>query len=242
MGGRGSGSGGGGGIAPSVAKVQTPVTPPIISKDNGKYTKMTDADALAMIKNNQDAYGDPDFVTAQKMYISAANPNGDGYSFAQNLNYKLDNGKKLDASETWINNNLQNGMHAIGKNTSLVRYCHDDILKQAGVSDYTKLTNAQLQQKLVGTTLKSNGYVSTSYNASKSPFAPTASLGGGREVVMNIKASSSTKVVLGAKAQTEVILNKGTTMKITGIRFDGSTATPRTGSSKPRVVVDVEVN
>ncbi len=243
MGGRGSSSSRSGGgmatqaVAPSPPQQQAP---PVVN--NGKYSSMTDSEALALIKANPDAYTDPDFIMAQKLYISSSNVNGDGFSFSQNLNYKLDNNMKLDANEKWINDNLQNGMHAIGKNTNLVRYCHDDILKQAGIKDYTKLTNAQLQSKLVGTKLKSNGYVSTSYNASKSPFAPNASLGGGREVVMKIKASSSTKVVFGAKAQTEVVLNKGTTMKITSIKFDGSYATPRIGGSKPRVVIEVETS
>ncbi len=243
MGGRGSSSRGkSGGMASVIAPQPQPqVQPQQVVIDNGAFKSMTDSDALALINANQDSYGDPDFIMAQKLYISSANVKGDGYSFSQNLNYKLDNNMKLDANEKWINDNLQNGMHAIGKNTNLVRYCHDDILKQAGISDYTKLTNAQLQSKLIGTKLKSNGYVSTSYNASKSPFAPNAALGGGREVVMNIKAKANTKVVFGAKAQTEVILNKGTSMKITNIKFDGSYATPRNSSSKPRVVVDIEV-
>ena len=244
MGGRGGSSkgkscGGGGSVA---TQTITPVSPPVLVKTNGKYENMSDADALKMMKSNQDAYGDPDFVTAQKMYISSANVKGDGYSFSQNLNYKLDNNMKLDANDKWINDNLQSGMHSIGKNTNLVRYCHDDVLKQAGVADYTKLSQAQLQSKLVGTNLKSSSYISTSYNSNKSPFHPNASLGGGREVVMNIKASGNTKVVLGAKAQTEIILNKGTNLKITGVRFDGSTATPRNGKSKPRVVIDIEAN
>ncbi len=243
MGGRGSSSGSsrsktsigmGGTVAPKQAH------PKPQSVDDGKYRNMSDADALALIKANDDSYKDPDFVAAQKMYISSASPNNDGYSFSQNLNYKLDNGKTLDENEKWMNDNLKSGMHSLGKNTNLVRYCHDDILKQAGVKDYTKLTDAQLQKKLVGTNLKSTSYISTSYNASKSPFHPNAILGGGREVIMNIKAKASTKGVFGAKAQTEVILNKGTNMRIIGIHFDGSHATPRNKGSKPRVVLDVE--
>lgn len=248
MGGRGSSSGRKRGIPPSVsANVQYSVQQPQVVNDDsttpkrsGRYTNMTDADAINIMNKYQYAYGDPDFVAAQKMYISGANVNGDGYSYSQNLNFKLDNGLKLDANEAWINDNLQNAMHSIGKNTNLVRYCHDDILKKCGISDYTKMTESQLKSSLVGMQLKSSGYVSTSYNPAKSPFHPNASLGGGREVVMKIKADKNTKVVLGAKKQTEVILNKGTNLKITNVRYDGSTASPRNGRTKPRIEIEIE--
>ena len=57
---------------------------------------------------------------------------------------------------------------------------------------------------------------------------------------MNIKASSNSKVVLGAKAQSEIVMNKGTNLRITGIHYDGTYATPRNKGSKPRVILDVE--
>ena len=82
--------------------------------------------------------------------------------------------------------------------------------------------------------------MSTSYNAKNNPFAPGAPGGGGREVVMNVKAGKNTKVVFGAKKQSEIVINKGTNMKITGIHYDGSTAYPRNKGAKPRVVIDVE--
>lgn len=202
-------------------------------------TPFTDADAQQLRQDMDDIY-DPDVTDAIKLYISDSNPNGDGFSHAQNLNYKLDNGKPLNATEKFIDDNIQAGMHPIGKDTNLVRYAHDDILKSMGVSDYSKMTNAQLQKALVGTTFKTTSYTSTSYDGSKSPFAPNAPLGGGREVVMNIKAGKNTNVVFGAKKQAEMVLNKGTQMRVTGIHFDGSYATPRGKGTKPRVVLDVE--
>lgn len=226
----------------SISQSNTPArtTGTINATVQRKYQDMDDNDAQAIISANADSYQDPDFMIAQKMYISDATDD-QGYSFSQSMNYKLDNGLPLNATEKWINDNLQNGMHDLGKDTNLVRYCHDDILQKCGISDYTKLTDTQLQNKLIGTELKTTAYMSTSYNAKNSPFAPGQPLGGGREVVMNIKASSGTKVVLGAKAQSELVMNKGTNLRITGIHYDGSYATPRTSSkSKPRVVIDVE--
>ena len=202
-------------------------------------TAFTDADAQQLRDDVDDRY-DPDVTDAIKLYISDSNPNGDGYSHAQNLNYKLDNGMALNATEKFIDDNIQAGMHAIGKDTTLVRYAHDDVLKALGVSDYTKMTDTQLQKTLIGTTFKTTSYTSTSYDAKKSPFAPNAPAGGGRELVININAGANTKVVFGAKKQAEMVLNKGTNMKVTGIHYDGTYATPRNSGAKPRVILDVE--
>lgn len=235
------------GVAPnpgkgaSISQSNTPArqTGTINATTQRVYKNMDDNDANAIISANADSYQDPDFVIAQKMYVSDATDN-QGYSFSQSMNYKLDNGLPLNPTEKWINDNLQNGMHDLGKDTNLVRYCHDDILQKCGINDYTKLTDKQLQSKLIGTELKTTAYMSTSYNAKNSPFAPGQPLGGGREVVMNIKASSTSKVIFGAKAQSEIVMNKGTNLRITGIHYDGSYAKPRNSGTKPRVVLDVE--
>lgn len=207
---------------------------------NISYGTFTDNDAQQLRDDMEDIY-DPDVTDAIKLYISDSNPNGDGYSHSQNLNYKLDNGLPLNANEKFIDDNIQMGMHDIGKDVTLVRYCHDDILQACGISDYSKMTESQLQSKLVGMEFKTTSYMSTSYDGSKNPFHPNAKNGGGREVVMNVNAGKTTKVVFGAKKQAELVLNKGTKMRITGIRYDGTYATPR-GSlgSKPRVIVDIE--
>jgi hypothetical protein len=146
----------------------------------------------------------------------------------------------LNPTEKFIDDHIQAGMHSIGKDSTLVRYCHDDILKSAGISDYTKMSDTQLQSALVGRTFQTTSYMSTSYDASKSPFSPSAKAGGGREVIMNVHAGKDTKMVFGAKAQAEIVLNKGTNFKITGIKYDGSYATPRNSGRKPRIVLDIE--
>ena len=203
-------------------------------------TAFTDTDAQKLRDDMEDNY-DADVTDAIKLYISNSNPNGDGFSHSQNLNYKLDNNLKLNPTEKFIDDNIQAGMHNIGKDTTLVRYAHDDILKAMGVSDYTTMSDTQLQKMLVGTTFTTTSYTSTSYDANKSPFAPGQAQGGGREVAMNIKAGANTQIVFGAKAQAEVVLNKGTRMKVVGIHYDGTYATPRNRTrSVPRVVLDIE--
>lgn len=212
----------------------------VINTGTRNYTNMTDTDAQKL-RDDVDSRYDPDVTDAIKLYISDSNPNGDGFSHSQNLNYKLDNGKPLNATEKFIDDNIQAGMHDLGKDTNLVRYCHDDILQACGIKDYSKLSDNQLQSKLVGTTLKTTSYMSTSYDGKKNPFNPSAPNGGGREVVMNIKAGKNTKVVFGAKKQAELVVNKGTTMKIIGVHYDGSYATPRNKGYRPRVVLDIEI-
>ncbi len=206
---------------------------------NITYGTFDDNDAQKLRDDMEDIY-DPDVTDAIKLYISDSNPNGDGFSHSQNLNYKLDNGKPLNATEKYIDDNIQAGMHSIGKDSQLVRYCHDDILKSAGIKDYTKMSDAQLQSSLVGKTFTTTSYMSTSYDGKKNPFNPSAPAGGGREVIMKINAGKDTKMVFGAKKQAEIVLNKGTNFKITGIKYDGSYATPRNAGTKPRIELEIE--
>ena len=234
-GGRRSGSGA------SISQSNTPAQKTGMGANAGNITYSTfdDNDAQKLRDDMEDIY-DPDVTDAIKLYISDSNPNGDGYSHSQNLNYKLDNGKALNSTEKFIDDNIQAGMHSLGKDSNLVRYCHDDILQKCGIKDYTKLTDAQLQSKLIGTKLQTTAYMSTSYDGKKNPFNPSAPAGGGREVLMNVKAGKDTKVVFGAKKQAELVINKGTNLKIVGIHYDGTYATPRGKGTKPRVILDVE--
>lgn len=209
-----------------------------ISNAPQNATQFTHQDAQQLRSDVDDMY-DADVVDAIKMYISK-NQTSTGYSISQNLNYKLDNGLALDPTEKFIDDNIQAGMHSIGKDIQLQRFAHDDILQAMGISDYTKMTDKQLQSALVGTTFQTTAYLSTSYDGKNSPFHPNQPLGGGREVVMNIKAGKNTQIVFGARQQSEMVLNKGTNFKVTGIHFDGTTAHPRVGGAKPRVVLDIE--
>lgn len=206
---------------------------------NRKYTGFDDNDANAVRSANADAYDDPDFNYARKLYVSDATDN-QGYSFSQNLNYKLDNNLPLNANEQYMADMLQNGVRPIGKDTTLYRAAHDDILKIMGVKDYSKMSDAQLQ-KLVGTEIKTSSYQSTSYDIRKNPFV-SGPQAGGREVQMEIKTSANTKMFLGAKSQAEIVLDKGTTMRLVSINYDRDSrgnvkmARPRT-STKAKPIV-----
>ena len=110
-----------------------------------------------------------------------------------------------------------------------------------GIADYTKMSQAQLQSALVGKAFANTSPMSTSYDITKNPFLGSGSgVSGGREVVYNIKAGANTKVLLGAKKQSEIICATGTNWKITGVKFTGKTATPRNSSAKPQIQIDIE--
>lgn len=201
------------------------------------YQTYTDADATQFANDVNDKY-DANVTDAIKDYISSAQIKN-GYSASQMLNYALDNNQPLDPTGKFIMKHIQKGMAPIGKDTILTRACHDDVLKALGIKDYTKLSDTQLQNKLIGTQFQSKAFMSFSYDKSKNPFL-TGSNAGGREVIIEAKVGKNTPVVLGNIKQAEMITNIGQNYKITGVRYSGKTATPRNGGSKPQVIIEVE--
>lgn len=245
----------------------TPSLAAILANPVGNATAMTDADAQ-QLRDNQDSAYDGTVTAAVKMYIAgqpgtaAANIDGLGHSMSQSMNYLLENGIDLNtatvdqvnkqfglnlsartyASMQYADQVMSQGAHTLGKDTLLTRGAHDDVLRnEFGISDYTKLTENQLKSKLVGGTITTKAYTSTSYDANKSPFLNSASgVAGGREVIYKIKAGANTKVLMGAKSQAEIILNKGTNFKVTDVYYTGKTATPRGKGYKDQIIIELE--
>lgn len=222
---------------------------------------LTDSDA-DNLRQQQDSMYDPNTTAAIKMYISNTNFDGQNHSLSQTMNYLLDNGVDLSnadvnainkqfglrlsandiASMQYTDAMMSVAMHNIGKSVQLQRGAHDDMLRNTfGISDYTTMSDAQLKNALVGKTFATTSHMSTSYDVAKNPFLnPNSPVSGGREVIYNIKAGSNTKMLFGAKAQSEIVLNKGTAFKITDVKYTGKTAYPAGGRSKPQIVIDIE--
>ena len=222
---------------------------------------MTDAQAQAL-RDLQDSAYDASTTAAVKMYISNTDFDKQQHSLSQVMNYLESEGVDLAtanlaainkqfglrlsagdlASMQYTSAYMGRAVHPLGQDTILQRGAHDDLLRQAfGIKDYSKMSQAQLQSALVGKTFKNTSYMSTSYDMKKNPFLSSSSgVSGGREVVYNIKAGKNTSVLFGAKSQSEVIIGKGTDFKITGVRYSGKTATPRGGSYKPQLIIDIE--
>ena len=214
------------------------------------------------LRDQQDSMYDASTTAAVKMYISNTDFDRQGHSLSQTMNFLEENGVDLNtanlkainkqyglnlsasdlASMQYTSGYMERAVHPLGQDTILQRGAHDDILKNAfGIKDYSKLSQQQLQSQLVGKTFKNTSYMSTSYDITKNPFLSSSSgVSGGREVVFNIKAGKNTNVLFGARAQSEIIIGKGTDFKITGVKYSGKTATPRGGSYKPQIVIDIE--
>ena len=224
-------------------------------------TALTDKQA-EQLRDLQDSQYDANTTAAVKQYISDTNFDGQGHSLSQTMNYLESNGVDLNTADLntinsqynlrlggrelssmqFTTNYMEKAVHPLGQDTVLQRGAHDGLLQQAfGISDYSKLSQSQLQSKLVGQTFQNTSYMSTSYDIKKNPFLSSSSgVSGGREVVFNIKAGKNTNVLFGAKKQSEIIIGKGTNFKITGVKYSGKTATPRGGAPKPQIVIDIE--
>lgn len=222
---------------------------------------LTDAQADALRKQQDSSY-DANTTAAVKQYISNTNFDGQGHSLSQTMNYLLDEGVDLQnttaadinkkyglrlndrdlASMQYTDSYMAVATHALGSDISLQRGAHDDLLRNKfGISDYTKMSESQLQDKLVGQAFRTDSYMSTSYDISKNPFLGSSSgVSGGREVVYNVSAGANTKALFGAKSQSEIIIDKGTDFKITGVHYNSKIATPRGGKSKPQIVIDIQ--
>lgn len=124
----------------------------------GAFTWMSDTEAQ-QLRDDMDGNYEPDVVNAIKMYISSADANGDGFSYSQNLNYKLDNDLPLDVNEAYIDSFIGQGMHNIGKNTQLFRACHDDVLKRCGISEYGNARGNIQKSAVIRGKLNSNAKV-----------------------------------------------------------------------------------
>ena len=264
----GTNNGGGGGIAAAAASAQAAAPAPQAAPAGPRnYGTFTDADAAALRQLQDSAYNGS-VTAAVKMYTSgqpntpAANIDGQGHSLSQSMNYFLEQGVDLMkanaaqlnrqfgtsitpralASMQYAYQYMHAGAHAIGKDVVLTKGAHIDILSnQFGIRNFRGMSEQQLSQKLVGATFKNEAYVSTSYDAKRSPFLDKNSpISGGREVIYRIHAKSETKVLFGLKSQAEIIIDRGTSFKVTGVRFSGATATPRGKGTMPQIIIDLE--
>lgn len=239
--------------------------PPQITVTVGNTPKnpvaLTDQDATDLRNAQHDLY-DASTAAAVKMYISNTDFDKDGHSLSQTMNYLEANGVDLQtadlaqinkqfglhlsasdlASMQYTSAYMDRAVHPIGKDVILQRGAHAGQLQRSfGITNYSNMTQAQLQQALVGQEFVTTSYMSTSYDVSKNPFLSSSSgVSGGREVVYNIKAGANTKMIFGAKAQAEIVLAKGTRFRVTGVQYTGKTATPRGGRPVPQIQIDIE--
>ena len=219
----------------------TPPSTPVqntVAKKPVSFKTLNSAEADQLLTDIEDSY-DINTILAIQQYIRM-DQQSNGYTMSQNMNHKLEDGTPLNANETYVSNQLSNSMHNLGSDLILTRAAHKDFIEALGVTNYQNMTDSQLDAAIKGAEYTEKKFVSTAVDISKNPFISGA-VSGGREVYINIKAPSSTKALVGNKAQSEIILDKGVKFRATGAHFDGTMAYPRNGGALPRVVVDVEI-
>ena len=206
----------------------------------GQVQTLSDAQA-SQIRQAYDNLYDPTAMNAIKLYISPNAMYNGRFSFSQDLNYRLDNNLPLDPTEKYMSQTLPKVYQPLSVDTTLHRYCHDDVLKQLGVDNYENYSESQLKKMLIGATFTQKSNYSYTYNASKSPFAPGQPQGGGREIVMESQAKADTKVFFGARSQSEIVSGVGNRQRVVDVYFDGSYATPGGMARRKRLVLKTEL-
>lgn len=202
------------------------------------FKMLSDNEAEEVFDDLEDQY-DINTILAINQYIRQ-DTQANGYTMSQNMNHKLEVGAKLNANEQYVADQLTAGLHDLGKDLVLTRAAHKDFLESLGVKNYQHMTSAQLDAAVKGAEYQEKKFVSTAVDPAKNPFI-SGPVSGGREVFIHIKAPKTTKVIMGNRKQSEVVLGRGVKFRATGARFDGTTAYPRIGGALPRVIVDVEI-
>ncbi len=248
---------------PVLTPTQGQAGAPTIKRKNITFGTMTGQDAQDL-RDEQDLSYNGSVTAAVKQYISNTDVDLQGHSMSQVMNYLLEQGEDLNATDVNTINKkyglkisprwyasmqysdayMQDGAHDLGGDYNLIRLAHDDVLKnEFGISNYSKMSAAQLKQKLVGATFTNKAFMSTCYDLKNNPFSSQSGsgVGGGREVVYNIKAPKETRVLMGNKKQSEIIIAKGHRFRITDVRYNNNIATPRGGAARQQVEIDIEI-
>lgn len=118
---------------------------------------------------------------------------------------------------------LDRNMQPSSRDIKLIRKTDENTIRALGLSSYDSYTGAPQEElsKLVGKVFENSGYSSTSYDMHQSCFSD-------RPITLAINAPKGTKMLIrpdrwngGIVPEAEVLLARGTAMKITGVTVDG---------------------
>lgn len=190
----------------------------------GKYQKLTHADAIAMAgEMGQD---DIPKEEVDRMLDRSEGYFGTPNSFTINEKLRMNDPKRdeLAYSEEELKtiDTLDKHMKPSTRDVQLVRMLGDSFLKSMGISDDISTRDYDADglkemQKAVGKVYTNGGYTSTSFDIDSNVFR-------GKTVQMNIRAPKGTKMLVspdiydGEIAEAEILLARGSAMKITAIR------------------------
>ena len=167
---------------------------------------------------------------------------GSLYSPSQILNHAMRKGIRLTQKQQQMRDGLMKGMHNLGENMTMTRYCRVGFMKDLGCANFDKQTIATLQRKLVGKTYTDGAFVSASCNNFSK--APRSNCFTDKAVKLNIRAPASAKALMPGKGKGgdfgEFIFAPGQQYRITGVRWTGKRG--RTGMNYyKQIELDVEM-
>ncbi len=232
MGGRGSSSGrsggGGGGRAAG---------PVFRSTDNSPFHTLSNEDGYFSLQNF-----DPQTQAAITAYLDPRATPGSLYAPSQNMNYAMRQGLPLTRSQQAMRDGLMNGMHNLGENLEMTRYCRVDYMADLGCANFDRMKITTLQRRLVGQTYTDHSFLSASCN--KFSKAPGRNSFTDKAVKLNIKAPASAQALMPGTGPGgnfgEFVFAPNQNYRITGVRWTGQRG--RSGSKYyKQIELDVEM-
>lgn len=190
----------------------------------GKYQKLTNEDAVAMA-------GEMGQNNLPPRDIMQMTDRADGY-FGTPNSFRINKALRINEENGWddsgLGKNQKETVKVLDKNmkpstrdVQLVRMMGDSIMESLGIDvdpfDYGEKGLAEMQ-KAIGKVYTNAGYTSTSFDMDSNVFQR-------KPVQMNINAPKGTKMLVspdrwsdGEIREAEILLARGTAMKITAIR------------------------
>ena len=180
--------------------------------------------------------------TAIAGYLDPHAVPGTLYSPSQLLNHAMREGHTLTQRQRQLRDGLMKGMHNLGENMTLTRYCRVGYMKDLGCANFDRLAISTLKRRLVGKTYTDGAFVSASCNNFSK--APRGNPFTDKAVKLNIKAPASAKALMPGKGKGgdfgELILAPGQRYRVTDVRWTGKRG--RTGMNYyKQVELDVEI-
>lgn len=232
MGGRGSSSGRSGGGGGS----STPRSP-FPSTDNSPFHQLADEDGYYNLQNF-----DAQTQAAITTYLDPRATPGSLYAPSQNMNYAMRQGIPLTQSQQQMRDGLMNGMHNLGENLEMTRYCRVDYMADLGCANFDRMKITTLQRRLVGHTYTDQSFLSASCN--KFSKAPGRNSFTDKAVKLNIKAPASAQALMPGTGPGgnfgEFVFAPNQNYRITGVRWTGQRG--RSGAKYyKQIELDVEM-
>ena len=217
--------------------VATTPAPTFPSQDINPHHTLNDEDGYFTKQNFSD-----DTKKAIQQYLEPYAVPGSLYSPSQELNNSLRMGISLTQEQKTMSDGLHAGMHNLGENLNVTRYCRVDYMEDLGVSNFYRMNISTLKKRLVGKTYVDGAFLSVSYNNfSKAPaYNPFTD----KALKLNIKAPASTKALMPGKGAGgdlgEFIFAPNQNYRITDVRFTGKKG--RSGANYyKQVELDIEM-